>query len=186
MRCEGVGSLTSGLPHNLGALGARSLSEQCQSPWILHCPHSLGTSAIFCPSASVPRRDGPSLAMPWLCHENHLQAKTYPQGTREGKRSGERLRLAWVWGGDPEFRLPSHSPAPGPTCSLAALNMGSWMSVYMRRRALYPPGMLSRLLRARSWFRIISCIMAGFRASSIVWGKRERERMALEPGAHQA
>lgn len=64
--------------------------------------------------------------------------------------------------------------------------MGSWMSVYMRRRALYPPGMLSRLLRARSWFRIISCIMAGFRASSIVWRKRKREKMVLELGDHQA
>lgn len=54
------------------------------------------------------------------------------------------------------------------TCSLAALNIGSWISVYMRRKALYPPGTLSKLLRARSWLRIISCIMAGLRANSMV------------------
>lgn len=52
--------------------------------------------------------------------------------------------------------------------------MGSWMSVYMRRKALYPPGMLSRLLKARSWFLIISCIMAGLRASSMVCQRGER------------
>lgn len=54
------------------------------------------------------------------------------------------------------------------TCSCAAFNIGSWISVYIRRKALYPPGILSRLLKARSWFRIISCIIAGFLASSIV------------------
>lgn len=70
------------------------------------------------------------------------------------------------------------------TCSLAALNMGSWMSVYMRRRALYPPGMLSRLLKARSWFRIISCIMAGLRANSIVC-QREENVEQLGPRAPQ-
>lgn len=94
-----------------------------------------------------------------------------------------QLRSSPTEGGDQELWLEEEQPASLlrvlccrgvlHTCSLAALNMGSWMSVYMRRRALYPPGMLSRLLKARSWFRIISCIMAGLRANSIVCQREE-------------
>lgn len=83
----------------------------------------------------------------------------------EEPHSRKTVLSAQSTGKDP---LSIHHTEHSHTCSLAALNMGSWMSVYIRRRALYPPGMLSRLLKARSWFRIISCIMAGLRANSIV------------------
>ena len=54
-------------------------------------------------------------------------------------------------------------------CWCIASIMGSCTSSYMRRSALKPPGRFSSCDMARSWERIICCMLAGLRIISIVW-----------------